>query len=262
MIDRFNILSVLGHLTWIIGLFGVIGLSLSAVDKKKSERIQSIDIEVHPLKKGEDLLQAGDVYSLLKSKLAYPLVGLPLEEVDLAKIEQIVRSHSFIRSADGYLNARSILQIEVKQREAVLRIIPVNNASYYLDKNGHTMPLSTAFTPRVPVVFGAVPDGDESNWSEVENERMNTVLNIRNVLAKDEFLSAWLDQIIVHSGDTYSLYSALTDQYLDLGKANRLSEKFENVQIFCEEVIPETGWKKYARIDARYHHQIVGEKRQ
>ncbi len=254
-------MALLGYLSWMLGLAAIGGLLISAVHVKQLKRVQSVDIQVQSSEKGMDMMQVGDVYGVLNNQLGYPLKNLPLEELDLKRVETVVQSHPYIESAEVYLDARHALHIKVTQNIPVLRVIPPSGNSYYLEAGGNPMPLSGAFTARVPVLMGEVPGADRNKWTEKEQEQMDKILDIQAIVSSDEYLNSWIDQLIVQANGTYSMYSALTDQYVDLGEADRLGEQLENVKIFCKNVIPVKGVKKYARIDARYQEQIVGKRR-
>ena len=47
--------------------------------------------------------------------------GLPLDSVDLGRIERLVEAHSVVRSCEAWLTDDGILHVELSQRQPVVR---------------------------------------------------------------------------------------------------------------------------------------------
>ena len=50
-------------------------------------------------------------------------------------------------------------------------------------------------------------------------------------------------------------------QIIKLGSLEGYATKLENLMLFYEQVVPETGWDRYSEINLEYSNQIVCKKR-
>src|SRR6185295_12746991 len=80
----------------------------------------------------------------------------PVNAIDYHKLESIIESNPFVESAQVFVDANENIEVSVKQRLPILRIINNQSVSYYLDNHGRRMPLSSKFTARVPVATGFI----------------------------------------------------------------------------------------------------------
>ena len=82
--------------------------------------------------------------------------GLPLDSVDLDRIEKIVCGHSAVRDCESWLTDDGILHVSLSQRQPVVRFQDGQNG-YYADADGFLFPLQSRGSVHVPVVDGALP---------------------------------------------------------------------------------------------------------
>ncbi len=189
--------------------------------------------------------------------------GLPLDSVDLHRIEGIVCGHSAVRDCDAYLTDDGILHVSLSQREPVLRFQDGQNG-YYADKSGFIFPLQSRGSVQVPVVDGAIPlkvsrgykgsltDPAEQAWLE----RMLHLVAYMNGSPWEKNIS----QINVNKdGDLVLIPREGRERFL-FGSPTRIEDKFALMEAYYESVAPakEPGW--YGLVDVRHRKQLVCRK--
>ena len=189
--------------------------------------------------------------------------GLPLDSVDLGRIESIVQGHSAVRDCEAWLTDDGILHVQLSQREPVLRLDDGTNACY-TDESGFLFPLQSRGSVDVPVVDGKLP--------------IKLVKGFKGEPA-DEAQRAWLQQMIglVHYMDgtvwqqdirritvdgkgNLVLTPVQGKEQFIFGQPTRVAEKFGLMAAYYEGVVPakDAGW--YRTVDVRYRGQLVCRK--
>ena len=89
--QRQEIIRTLKFLGWIALVFLLIGLLVAAAKRKDVERTKSVDVTIQALPNGENLITQGDVFSLLDKSFGFALDGLRHSEVNVERIERILK---------------------------------------------------------------------------------------------------------------------------------------------------------------------------
>ena len=74
--------------------------------------------------------------------------SITLSSFYLNSLELAFLQHPAVKNAEVYSNQVGVININLQQRKAVVRI-KTDDADYYLDEQGIKMPLSIEYTPRV-----------------------------------------------------------------------------------------------------------------
>jgi len=174
--------------------------------------------------------------------------SVPLSNFHLNDLEIAFLQHPAIKDAEVYSNQVGVININLQQRKAVVRI-KTDDADYYLDGQGMKMPLSIQYTPRVLVVSGVV---NESLHSSI----FSFVKRINN----DEF---WKSQIIqLHFlQNEVIIIPRVGNQKIYFGTLTDVNRKLVNLYQFYKQAMPDKGWQTYSEISLAYNNQIVCLKR-
>jgi cell division protein FtsQ len=132
-------------------------LVISAVEQKQESSASKLTIAIDPLANGRFLIDSSDVYKTIERSFGFDLVGQQIGNLNVERLERVLEADPFVLNADVYINAENQIDIEIQQREPVLRVIDENGLNYYLDKEGNKLPLSPHFTARVLVATGSLP---------------------------------------------------------------------------------------------------------
>lgn len=248
--------SQLRQLSWVAALLLGGFLVISAVEKKADSLVQGVEVKVRPLPDGAKLIEPADVLEAVGRALGYRLEGLPVRAVEVQRVERALEADPLILDADVYLNARNVLQIGVKQREPIVRIIDRDGLDYYLDVAGRQMPLSRHYSARVITATGNIPPF-VPDFQQRRHNAIKDAFRLALELRQDEFLRAQMEQIYITSTKEMVLIPMVGDQKIVFGRYEDVTDKLQNLKIFYREGMPHAGWRTYRRIDLRYRGQVV-----
>jgi len=255
-----DVVVMIKRLAW-IGFFFLIAVAIiSAIEAKKGRSATDIQIKIAPLPDGDSLINQEDVKVTIERSFGYNLLGIPVREIDVARVERVLENDPFVLNADVFVDAENQVHIEIEQREPVLRIIDKNGLNYYLDSFGKKMPLSKHFTARVLVATGNIPPFDPS-FLQRKKHILKDLFELTNVILKDDFLQPMMEQIYVNNSKEYELSPNVGDQKIILGKMDNISDKIFYLKTFYKEAMPYKGWQRYKTINLKFKGQVVAGRR-
>ncbi len=258
--DNSEIIRMVKRLIW-LGLFFVIAvIIISAIEAKKGRSVADIFIKIATLPDGDSLINQEDVKVTIERSFGYNLRGIPVREIDVARVERVLENDPFVLNADVFVDAKNQIHIEIEQREPILRIIDKNGFNYYLDKDGKKMPLSKHFTARVLVATGNIPPFD-TQFLQSKKHVLKDLFELTNIILEDDFLKPMMEQIYVNSSREYELSPNIGDQKILLGKMDNIDDKIFYLKTFYKEALPYKGWQKYKTINLKFKGQVVAGKR-
>lgn len=211
-----------------------------------------------------------DVLDLLKVS-GESLIGKPVGEIDINKLEKIINRNPSVENAHVYKKVNGDIVVEIKQRTPLIRIFNMLGESYYIDKTGYFMPLSDKYTARVPIANGYIFEKYASNTDItiqdiIDNDSLasKTVIDDIYLLAKyisnHEFWNAQIDQIYVNIDRDIELIPKVGNHIIILGDAENLEEKLNKLLLFYKKALPGVGWNEYKFINLKFKDQIICSK--
>ncbi len=258
--DNSEIIKMVKRLAWIGVFFLIAVIIISAIEAKKGRSAADIIIKIEELPDGDSLINQEDVKVSIERSFGYNLRGIPVREIDVARVERVLENDPFVLNADVFLDAKNQIHIKIEQREPILRIIDKNGLNYYLDKYGKKMPLSKHFTARVLVATGNIPPFDPQ-FLQRKKHILKDLFELTNIILNDDFLKPMIEQIYVNVSKEYELSPNVGDQKILLGKMDHIDDKIFNLKTFYKEAIPYKGWQKYKTINLKFKGQVVAGKR-
>ena len=184
----------------------------------------------------------------------------PVNAIDYYKLEKVIESNPFVESAEMFVDANEKIQINIKQRLPVIRIINNQGVSYYLDEYGMRMPVSSNFTARVPVATGFIFTNAEHRTS-IDSVIEQKLFTLANFIHGDSFLTSLTQQIIVNPQNEFELIPVIGNHSILLGDVGALDEKFNKLKIFYKAGWRHTGWNQYSKINLKYTGEVYCTKR-
>ena len=236
---------VLQILKWGI-LLSLMVVVLSFTNQKQNKQmvfLNQINIEV-----SEDEFMTEQIALKYIDKNDFDFDSVTLSNFYLNKLEIAFLQHSAIKNAQVYSNQEGVININLQQRKAVVRI-KTDNTDYYLDELGMKMPLSSEYTSRVLVVTG---DVNESNHSSIFSfvERIN----------KDKFWKSQITQAHFNNKEVI-IITRVGGQKIHFGTLTDMNKKLGNLYQFYKQAMPIKGWQTYSEISLAYNNQIVCTKK-
>ena len=201
------------------------------------------------------------------------MLGDQYQQTDIPAIEQLLNAHPAIENAEVSHNLAGEVNISVKQRTPIVRIITHSGESYYIDNRGLLMPLSDNYTARVIVASGEIFEPyarryqysiDQIRSSKVFSEisKLDDVFDVVNYISADSSLNALIQQVQVNREGDLELYPAIGDQKIIFGNGQNIAEKFNRLKLFYTEGLSKAdAWNKYSIINLKYQKQVVCTKR-
>ena len=220
----------IGIITFVLGL-GI--LLVSSYERKQSANAAGMDVHIQPLDNGHFLVDTADVQAIITQSFGYRLTERPLKFIDVGRVERVLEADPFVDMADVYIDANSLIHVEIVQREPLFRVIDDNGLNYYLDHAGNQMPLSSHYTARVLVVTGDVPPYVE-DFREREGHLLNDIYDLGTIIIAHPLWSALFDQVHVTNG-SFKLIPKVGNQYIEFGTFTEAETKFRRLEIFYEE---------------------------
>lgn len=256
MLKRINWKAIGKGFVWAICLSGVIVL-MSFISIKKQE-VKCTNVKI--LIPGADNFIEREEIDVILNQSQGNLVGKPLERINTHEIEGALKANPYIAFAKVYADMDGVINILVKQRQPVLRIINAGGQDYYIDSDGLKMPMSPNFTANVLVATGDILEGFGGRVDTLITPLVADLYKTAIFLKQDTLWDAQIEQIFVNSKNDIELIPRVGNQRIILGNADSLAIKMGNLLAFYKQAMPQVGWDAYKTINVKYINQIVCEK--
>ncbi len=260
-INKKELTSTLKRLLGLVAILLIAGIIISAVENRKHSNVKEVIIDIDQLGHGYSFVNVEDIRLIIERRFGYNLEGVPLAGLDVERVERVLEEDPFIYESDVYVDAKNRIHIHIGQRDPLVRIIDKNGANYYLDRNGHKMPLSKHYAARVLVVTGNLPPYVEDFLETKKENSLANVFRLAETLNQDDFLLAQIEQIYVNSKGDITLIPKVGNQKIILGPYEDVGKKLKRLKTFYKEGIPYEGWQKYKTINLSFKDQIVCKKK-
>ena len=241
---------------WVCIAGGMLSLLIAAIGKKNKEDCTGYTITI----KGSEedyFLDADDINKLLKSGAGEDVKGKKISEINLKKLEQLLRANVWIRKAELWFDNHNVMHVEVYEREPVARLFTLSGTSFYIDSTIKKLPLSDKSTARVPMFTGFI---DKKALSAKDSLLLADVKNIATYIKNDPFWMSQVSQVNI-TGQHFELSPVVGNHVIKLGDGKDLDKKFNRVMIFYKQVLAQKGFDSYSAIDVQYNGQVVGTRR-
>lgn len=256
MFRRINWKNTFKCIAWIISLSGMTALMGFVEVKKHSLKCSNVRILIPG---ADNFIEREEIDAILKQSQG-ELIGRRLEEINLAEIENRIKANPYIAYAKVYAEMNGVIQIEIKQRQPLLRIINAANQDFYVDKDGLKMPVSSNFTANVLVANGDIAEHFSGRLdtltSQVAQDLYRTALYIKD----DTLWDAQIEQMFVNPRKDIELIPRVGNHRIILGNADSIDVKMDNLVAFYKQAMPKVGWDTYKTINIKYTNQIVCER--
>jgi cell division protein FtsQ len=242
---------------WVCIGGGMLSLLIAAIGKKNREDCTDYTIAIKGTEKNY-FIHAGDISKLLRSGVGSELKGKKIKEINLKKLEQLLRDNVWIRKAEMWFDNRNVLHVEVYEREPIARIFTTKGNTFYIDSTEKRLPLSERKSAKVPV-FTGFPD--KKFYSSNDSLLLDDVRNIALYVKNDPFWLSQIAQIDITADRHFELSPVVGNHLIKLGNGNDIEMKFNRLLTFYKQVLAQKGFDSYSTIDVQYTGQVVGTRR-
>ncbi|WP_430810380.1 MULTISPECIES: cell division protein FtsQ/DivIB [unclassified Carboxylicivirga] len=174
------------------------------------------------------------------------ILGRPLGELDCHQMEAFFLNHPAVKNCEVFTTCGGALHVHVTQREPLLRVFDVS-ASYYLDEDGHKMPLFKNHSAHVLVVTGFIK----------RLKSMDQLIQLARFIHKDAFWKAQIEQLYVDEQGELSIVPRVGDHIIEFGHLEDIDVKFRNLRALYTNGWNSREWNVYKKVSLKYKGQVV-----
>ncbi|WP_231461971.1 cell division protein FtsQ/DivIB [Pedobacter sp. Leaf132] len=257
MFNRTNWSTIFTGFAWLVGLVGVVVL-LSFINVKK-QTVKCTNVKIL-IPGADNFIEREEVDQILREDQGV-LVGRNLEQINIHQIEKKLQANPYIGFAKVFVDMDGVLNIEIKQRQPVLRILNNSGQDFYIDNDGLKMPISPNFTANVLVATGNIQEVFGTRVDTLRTQMARDLYKTAQYMKRDTLWDNQIEQITVDLKNDIELIPRVGNQRIILGNADSLDIKMKNLLIFYKKAMPQVGWETYRTINIKYTNQIICEKR-
>ena len=242
---------------WVTVLSGIIVL-MSFIEIKKSEVICK-DVKVY-IPGNQYFIDKDEVDNILEVK-SNALIGHKLDDINIHALENKLKANPFIEFAKVYADMDGIIQVEISQRQPIMRVVNKFDQDFYIDQHGLKIPLSQNFTAKVLVATGNIDELFSNRVDSLHTDIAKDLYKTADFIRKDSLWSAQIVQVFVNENHEMELIPRVGNQRILLGNADSLKTKFANLLVFYKQALPKVGEDVYKIINIKYANQVIGVKK-
>lgn len=239
-------------------LLAVVSGLVMASGAEGKQLVKNLDIRITPdtglyFITPRDVVQAlapdGSVYK-----------GKTVASLHLDRLEAKLQEHPYVAACEVHADLSGNIQVRIRQKNALLRIINKTGQSYYLGENGQKLPFSNMFTPNVPVATGYIEEQFQDS-AYPKTPVLKQLQELAAFLNKHPMWAAQIEQVYVDNFSEFLLIPRVGNHSIVLGTCEQLEEKMEKLRIFYTKALPSVGWDHYSKINLSYRGQVVATRR-
>lgn len=229
---------------------------VATTEKRRSSRVcQHILIDVDNRYENY-FVDEEDVQLLMTNAGADHIVGKKYVNLNLKELEQRIETNKYVRKSQVYRDVKGNLLVYAEQNRPLARLLREDAPDAYISDTGEVLPISDKYTARVMLISG--PYTAELVRNKIsKSEAGLQIFRLIDFISKDEFWKAQIAQMNINGEGDIVLYPQVGKQEIEFGKAENITEKFNKLSVFYEQILPRKGWNFYNRVNLEYQDQIV-----
>lgn len=256
MLKKINWRAILFGVLWLISLSGLVTL-MSFIEVKKSA-LKCTDVKV--LLPGQYNFVERDEVDRILMENGGAMLGKDMNDINIHKLENALKANPFIEFAKVYADMTGVIQVQIRQRQPVLRVVNMANLHFYIDGNGNKIPLSDNYTAKVLVASGLIEEDFSGRVDTLKTKMARDLFRTALYIKSDTLWDNQIEQLFVDLKGDIEMVPRVGGHKIILGSADSLQIKFRNLLVFYKKAIPKVGWDTYKSINLKYANQIVCEK--
>lgn len=213
----------------------LLSFSLKRFSEKPVENI-SIDLKQSPVY----FIDEKDIKEIVKQYNPTNKIGA----LNIPGLEKKINALPNVDSANVYLNLNGNLNLNIKQRIPVFRLLN-GRKDFYVDEKGIEFPLSKNYSYPCMLVSGNVQRSEYKKLAEL----------IKKIDA-DSFSKNYFVGI-TKTGNDYNLLTNEGNYKVELGDLGNIDFKLHGFKAFVEKYLISQDPEKYSKISLKFNNQIV-----
>lgn len=257
MNTKATIQKILLVLFWVSISGGMLTLLIAAIGRKNKENCSDYSVVI----KGAEenlFVDAGDIAQLLKTATGSAIKGKKISDINLRRLEQLLRNNIWIQGAELWFDNRNVLHVEVTERQPVARIFTAEGNSFYIDSSAKKLPLSDKMSANVPMISGFP---DKKNYSAADSVLLHDVTKMALYIKNNSFWMSQVAQVNITPERNFEISPVVGNHLVKLGDGKNMEKKFNRLLAFYRQVMTKTGFDSYRTVDVQYKGQVVATKK-
>jgi len=239
---------------WAISLGGLVVL-MGFIDTKKSEVVCK-DVKIY-IPGSQYFIDRDEIDNILGIH-SHAIIGRRMDDINIHELEAKLKANPFIEFAKVYADMDGVINVEISQRQPILRIMNRFDQDFYVDQHGLKLPLSANFTARVLVANGYIDELFANHVDTLHTALAMELFKTADFIRKDSLWDAQIAQLYVNKDHEIELVPRVGNNRILIGDADSLDEKFHNLLVFYKKALPQVGWAAYKVINIKYANQVIG----
>ena len=256
MLKKINWIAVFAVFAWAVSLSGML-LLMSFIEIEKASLICK-DVKVI-IPGNQNFVERSEVDQILLSN-GGKLVGREIKNINIQNLEAKLKANPFIRFAKVFADMDGVINVQISQREPILRIINAANMDFYVDTDGNKIPMSDNFTANVLIANGLIYEDYGGQVDTLKSKLAKDLFKTASFIAADTLWNNQIEQLYVNQKNEIEMIPRVGNQNIILGNGDSLTVKFNNLLIFYKKALPLVGWNTYKTINIKYTNQVIGVK--
>jgi len=197
------------------------------------------------------------------------LLGKPMGSINIEELESKTKEIPYVLEADAFKSLNGEVNLNIKQRRAIVLVVDQSGAKYYIDETGGIIPARPGFPADVLVCNGNIPAfkfyGEHNNAaykdSLIHHSILGGIYRLAKSINKDDFLRKEIVQMYVNDQNEFEMVPLVGRHKIIFGKAENSNAKFEKLIAFYHQAKNFDAWGKYKTVNLKYKEQIVCTKK-
>ena len=242
----------------VVALAGLIVL-MSLINRKDAAQVcSSLKVNVEGK---ETFIDQHDISKMVNNQFG-SIVGKELQNIKFEEIEQAIEKLPYVSNAEIHTDMDGVVDINVQQREVILRVINNDGREFYVDTKGHKIPVTLKYVPHVLVANGRIKESYNKPLELVKTKTVEDLVRIVEEVKGNELWENQIVQIYVNDQNDIELIPRVGKELLVIGSADSLAYKLKRLEMYYKNILPKVGTEAYAKVNVKYGGQIICERRE
>ena len=244
----------------ILGIFALVGIGvlMSLINHKDVAQVCS-SLKVN-IEGKETFIDQQDISKMVNNQFG-TLIGRDLQKIKFEAIERAIEKLPYVSKAEIHADMDGTVSVNVQQREVILRIINRDGREFYVDTEGHKIPVTLKYVPHVLVANGQIRESYTKPLEEVQTKMVHDLIHLVNFVKGNELWENQIVQIYVNEQNDIELIPRIGKEVLVIGNADALEYKLNRLEMYYKNILPKVGTEAYAKVNVKYGGQIICERR-
>ena len=221
---------------------------LVAFERISEHKTRISDVQINLIQPGGQLFLADeDILQVIKNE-DDSLLFRPIAAINSTLLEESLENHPFVADAEVFSTLDGLLSVQVKQKEAVARVIQ-SSRHFYLDAEGHPFPTTVSYSAFVPVISGTTDSIGLFN-------AYTTLTSVNSA----SYFGNYLAEIHVTAKNEIELVPRQGRHRVLLGPAEDIAAKLAKLEAFYRTVVTPQNLDTWKTLNVAYSNQLVSTK--